>query len=189
MACQLRHTAMNLGRHSSAPIPARSSPATTPAAELLHLPADSPLLAPSSQIEPPLGSPAPPRTKAPTRCPRTGSPAANRRRAHRRPGSPPQTAGSPRCQPLAPFPPSTLSDVWAPWRRRPPRAPMQSPALGRSWADATARPRAPCARLGQNPPPTAHQKLNSFSFFFFSLFSFKLLHLNILCTKNYQNTF
>jgi hypothetical protein len=87
------------------PIPARSSPTATPAAELRHLPADSPLLAPSSQIEPALGSPAPPRAKAPTRCLRTGSPAANRRRAHRRSGSPPRTAGSPHRRPLASSPP------------------------------------------------------------------------------------
>jgi hypothetical protein len=52
MACQLRHTTVNLGRHFPTPIPARSSPAATPVAELRHLPADSPLPAPSSQIEP-----------------------------------------------------------------------------------------------------------------------------------------
>jgi hypothetical protein len=49
----LCHTAANLGHCSPTPIPARSSLAATPAVELRHLPADSPLLAPSSQIEPP----------------------------------------------------------------------------------------------------------------------------------------
>jgi hypothetical protein len=62
MACQLRHTAVNLGRHSPTPIPARSSQAATPAAELCHLPTDSPLLAPSSQIEPA------PRFASPSSC-------------------------------------------------------------------------------------------------------------------------
>jgi hypothetical protein len=80
----LRHTAANLGHRSPTPIPARSSPAATPAAELRHLPTDSPPPGPSSQIEPPLGSPAPPCARAPAHYPRTGSPTANRRRAHQR---------------------------------------------------------------------------------------------------------
>jgi hypothetical protein len=71
-------------------------PKSPPEAHRRRLPprssATSPRTAPSrpllAKLSPPLGSPAPPRAKAPTRCPRTGSPAANRRRAHRRPGSP-----------------------------------------------------------------------------------------------------
>jgi hypothetical protein len=62
MACQLCHTAVNLGRHSPTPNPARSSPAATPAAELRHLPTDSPLPAPSSQIDPS------PRFASPSSC-------------------------------------------------------------------------------------------------------------------------
>jgi hypothetical protein len=100
---------VNSGRHSPTPIPARSSPAATPAVELRHLPADSPLPASSSQIEPAPRFASPPRAKAPTRCPRTGPPTANRRRAHRRPGSPPRTAGSPRRRPWHRFSPLPLS--------------------------------------------------------------------------------
>jgi hypothetical protein len=90
------------------------------------------------------------------------------------------------------------------WRRPPPlplslacgprgdAVPLARPRRLPPWA--AAGPAQPRARARPAPgwarfPPTAHQKLNSFSFFFFSLFSFKLLHLNILCTKNYQNTF
>jgi hypothetical protein len=62
MACQLHHTTMNLGRHSPTPIPAQSSPTATPATELRHLPVDSPLPAPSSQIEPA------PRFASPSSC-------------------------------------------------------------------------------------------------------------------------
>jgi hypothetical protein len=50
------------------------------------------------------------------------------------------------------LPPSTLSGVWAPWRRRPPRAPALSPALGRSWAGAPARALR-SARPDCPPPP------------------------------------
>jgi hypothetical protein len=126
---------------------------------------------PLTKLSPPLGSPAHPHAKAPAHCPRTGPPAANRRRAHRRPGPPPRTAGSSHRQPLTPFsPPSALSGVWAPRRRRRPRAP--APPL--PWAatgPAHSRPRTFCARLGQFPPPTAHQRLNSFFFSFFQPFS------------------
>jgi hypothetical protein len=65
----------------------QSPPAAIPAAELRHLPADSPL--------PTLGSPASARAKPPPRGPRTGPPTANRRRAHRRPAFLPRSAGSP----------------------------------------------------------------------------------------------
>jgi hypothetical protein len=43
---------------------------------------------PLTKLSPPLGSPAPPCAKTPAHCPRTGPPATNRRRAHRRPGPP-----------------------------------------------------------------------------------------------------
>jgi hypothetical protein len=140
---------MNLGHHSPTPIPARSSPAATPPRSSATSPRTAPSRPPLAKLSLPLGSLAPPRAKAPNRCPRTGSPAANRHRAHRRPGPPPRTAGSSRRQPLTPFsPPSALSGMWAPRRRRRPRAPAPSPALGRSWAGALAR----CAWLGQFPP-------------------------------------
>jgi hypothetical protein len=51
-------------------------------------PRTAPFRPPLAKLSPPLGSPAPPRAKSPTRCPRTGPSAANRRRAHRRSGSP-----------------------------------------------------------------------------------------------------
>ena len=122
------------------------------------------------KLSPPLGSPAPPRAKAPAHCPRTGPPAANRHRAHRRPGPPPRTAGSSRRQPLTPFsPPSALSSVWAPRRRRRPRAPAPSPALGRNWAGALAPARV-LRSVGPVPPPRPTKGLIPFSFLFFSLF-------------------
>jgi hypothetical protein len=125
-------------------LPPRSSAAT---------PQTAPSRPPLAKLSPPLGSPAPPRAKAPTCCPRTGSPVANRRRAHRRPGPPPQTAGSSHRQPLTPFsPPSALSGVWAPRRRRRPRAPAPSSALGRNWAGALAPARS-LRSAGPVPPP------------------------------------
>jgi hypothetical protein len=143
-------------------LPPRSS-ATTPRT--------APSWPPLAKLSPPLGSPAPPHAKAPTCCPRTGSPAANRRRAHRRPGPPLRTAGSSHRQPLTSFsPPSALSGVWAPQRRRRPRTPAPSPALGHNWAGALAPARSAIGWASSPPPPTAHQKLNSF--FFFSLFPF-----------------
>jgi hypothetical protein len=139
-------------------------PQSPPEAHRRRLPpwssATSPRTAPSwpllAKLSPPLGSPAPPRAKAPTRCPRTGSPATNRRRAHRRPGSPRGRSVHPAIDRWRrPPPPSALSVMWAPRRRRHPRAPAPSSALGRNWASALA-PRARSAWLGQNPPPT-HQ--------------------------------
>jgi hypothetical protein len=73
-----------------------SSPRPPPRAHRRRSPprnsAPSPWAAPS-QPSPakwslPLESPAPPRAKASAHCPKTGPPAANRRRAHRRPGPP-----------------------------------------------------------------------------------------------------
>jgi hypothetical protein len=162
---------MNAIHHSPTPIARPELTDGNLAAKLRRLPADSPLPAPLAKLSPPLGSPAPPRAKAPAHCPRTGSPVANHHRAHRRPGPPPRTAGSSRRQPLTLFsPPSALSGVWAPRRRRRPRAHAPSPALGRNWAGALTPARS---ALGwASPPPTAHKRLNSFFFFFFSLFHF-----------------
>jgi hypothetical protein len=70
---------------------------------------------------------------------------------------------------MAPFSPSALAGVWARGDDVLPSRPRRHPALGRSWAGALACAR--CAWLGQKYPPPAHQKLNSFSFSFFSLFS------------------
>jgi hypothetical protein len=127
-------------------------------------PRSAPSRPPLAKLSPPLSLPAPPNARAPARYPRTGSPAANRRRAHRRPGFPPRTAGSPRRRPLAPFPPPALSDVWAPRRRRHPRTPAPSSALGRSWAGAIAPARALRPAGPNSPRPTAHQSLNPFLF-------------------------
>jgi hypothetical protein len=55
---------------------AQSSPTAIPAAELCHLPADSPSRPPLAKSSLPLGSPAPARAKPPPRGPRTGPPAA-----------------------------------------------------------------------------------------------------------------
>jgi hypothetical protein len=133
-------------------------------------PRTAPSQTPLAKLRPPLGSPDPPRAKATTHCPRTGPPAANHRRAHRRPGFFPHGRPvRPRRQPMAPFSPSALAGVWARGDDVLPSRPRRHPALGRSWAGALACAR--CAWLGQKYPPPAHQKLNSFSFSFFSLFS------------------
>jgi hypothetical protein len=80
--------------------------------------ATSPWSAPSqpplAKLGPPLSSPAPLHARAPARCPRTGSPPANRRRAHRRPVFfPADDRFAPPRRPLAPSPPPTLSGAWA----------------------------------------------------------------------------
>jgi hypothetical protein len=69
-------------------------------------------------------------------------------------------------RPLALLPPPTLSDVWAPRKRCHPSRARAVFRLG----PEQSRPHAPCARLGQIPPPTAHQSLNPF-LFPFSAFS------------------
>jgi hypothetical protein len=189
-AYQLCHTTENLGHHSPTPIHAQTSPSATPAVELRHLPAGSPSRPPLAKLSPPLSSPAPPRARAPARYPRTGSPAANCRRAHRRPGPPPRTAGSPRRRSLAPFPPLRSLCHVGPAETASPSRPRTVSRLGPQLGQrirARVRPAPGWARLP--PPPHGPPELNSFSFSFFSLFSFKLFHLNILCTKNYQNNF
>jgi hypothetical protein len=68
-------------------------------------------------------------------------------------------------------------------------SPSSPPAAGFLPADGLfAPPRQP---LAPSPPPAlpAHQSLKPFSFSFSAFFSFSYLYLNILCTKNYQNTF
>jgi hypothetical protein len=110
---------------------------------------------PLTKSSPPLGSPTPARAKAPTRCQRTGSPAANRRRAHRRPGSLPADGRFAPPSTVAPFSPPPLSLTCGPAATASsPRAPAPSPALGRSWAGTLAR----ALRLaGPDFSPPAHQ--------------------------------
>jgi hypothetical protein len=135
--------------------------------------ATSPWTAPSrpplAKLSTPLGLPALPRAKAPNRCPRIGSPAANRRRAHRRPGSPRGWPVHPAVSRWRRSPsPSALSGVWAPWRRRPPARPrclLPWAATG----PAHSRPRA--LRLaGPESPPHDPPELKPFSFFLFQPF-------------------
>jgi hypothetical protein len=136
---------------------AQSSPTATLPRSSATSPRTAPSRSPLAKLSPPLGSPAPPRAKAPTHCPRTGPPAANRRRAHRRLGSlpagdrfaPPSTVTS--------FPPPPLSLACGPTATASSlRAPAPSPALGRSWAGALARARALRLTRPDSFPP-AHQ--------------------------------
>jgi hypothetical protein len=146
-------------------------PNPSPEAHRRRLPprssATSPRTAPSqtplAKLSPPLGLSDPPRAKATTHCPRTGPPAANRRRAHRRPGfspadgrfAPPSTRGAAPLS-LASGPAAMASS---------PRAPTPSPALG-------LRPRACALRLaGPEIPPPGPPVLESLFFFLFPTFS------------------
>jgi hypothetical protein len=128
---------------------------------------------PLAKLSPPLGSPAPPRAKAPAHGPRTGPPAANRRRAHRRPGSlpagdrfaPPSTVTS--------FsPPSALTGVWA---RGNGVVSSRARAVTRIGPQLGRRPRAHARRawLGQIsfPRPTRAETLFLFPFSAFSSFN------------------
>jgi hypothetical protein len=168
---------------------AQRPPAAIPAAKLRHLPTDSPLSAPLAKLSLPLGSPAPARAKPPPRGPRTGPPAANRRRAHRRPGFLPRRRPvRPRRQTVAPSPPplSLISGpaVMSSLLRARAVSLALGPQLGRR-----PRARVPRAWLGRNPPPTRLAG-NSFFFFFshfFSPFSYIYLYADILCTKNSPN--
>jgi hypothetical protein len=145
----------------------------TPATELRHLPADNPPPPPGpplAKLSPPLGSPDPPRAKATTHCPRTGSPAANHRRAHRRPGfspadgrfDPPSICGA-----VSP-PPSALAGVWA---RGDDVIPSRARAVTRLGPQLGRRPRARAryAWLARNPP--GPPVLESLFFFLFPTFS------------------
>jgi hypothetical protein len=170
---------------------AQRPPAAIPAAKLRPLPADSPLPAPSSQIKATLGSPAPARAKPPPRGPRTGPPAANRRRAHQRPGFLPRRRPvRQRRQTVASSPPPLSLTCGLAVTPSLPRAHAVSlargPQLGRR-----PRARVPRAWLGRNSPP-ARLAGNSFFFFFFfshffSPFSYIYLYADILCTKNSPN--
>jgi hypothetical protein len=123
-------------------LPPRSS-ATSPRSAPSHPPV--------AKLSPPLSSLAP-HARAPARCPRTGSPAANRRRAHRRSGSPPRTAGSPRPVDRWRRFPLPLSLTRGPRRNDvTPRAPAPSSTLCRSWAGAIAPARA-LRPSGPDPP-------------------------------------
>jgi hypothetical protein len=131
-----------------------------------------PSQSPLAKLDPPVSLPAPPHARAPARCLRTGSPS-----------SPPAVRFLPAVgrfapprQPLAPSPPPTLPDAWAPWkRRRPSRARAvfhRGPWLGR-------RARAPAPGWARFRPP-AHQSQKHFSFFFFSLlFSPLVIYISI----------
>jgi hypothetical protein len=133
-------------------------------------PRTAPFRSPLAKLSPPLGSPAPPRAKAPPRCPRTGPPAANHRRAHRRPGFFPRGRPvRPRRRPVAPFPPLRS-------RRR--VGPAATPSLPRAravsspWAAVGPAPsRARCAWLGQKSPRPTCEGI-PFLFPFSNLFSF-----------------
>jgi hypothetical protein len=111
-------------------------------------PRTAPFRPPLAKLSPPLGLPAPNRAKAPTRCPRNGSPVVNHRRAHRRPGPPPRTAGSSCRQPLTSFSPLPLSLACGP---RGDVVALARPCRFLPWAatrPAHSRPRARCAWLG-----------------------------------------
>jgi hypothetical protein len=127
-----------------------------------------PSLPPLAKLSPPPGPPDPHQARATVGCPRTGPPAANRRRAQRRPVFLPSNGRfAPRRRPLAPSSPPALSVAWAPRRRRFPRARVVSPP----WAadgPAPSRPRAPLRRLGQIPPPRPTSAKLLFLFLFFS---------------------
>jgi hypothetical protein len=144
----------------------QSPPAVIPAAELRHLPADSPLPTPLAKLSLPLESPASAHAKPPPRGPKTGPPAANRRQAHRRPAFLPRSAGSPApsdCSAVSP--PSALADEWAHSDAVVPPHPRR---LSRPWA-ASAPSRALAPGWAKNSPPT-QQRRNPFSFSFIHLF-------------------
>jgi hypothetical protein len=154
-------------------------PNPSPEAHRRRLPpwssATSPRTAPSrpplAKLSPPLGSPAPPRAKAPTRCPRTGPPAANRRRAHRRPGYLPADGRFAPPSTVAPFPPPPLPLSLTCGPRRDAIDPSCTRAVTRLGPQLGRRPRARAryAWLGQNPPrPTSAEIPFLFPFSAFS---------------------
>jgi hypothetical protein len=147
-------------RRRSPPRSSATSPRTAPT---------RPLLAKSSL---PLGSLTSPRAKAPPRGPRTGSPAANRRRAHRRPGFFPRGRPVRPCRrPTAPFPPP-LSLTCGP--RGDAVAPVCPRRLPRPWAATGPAPSRACPAPGwaKPPPPRPTCEGIPFLFPFFNLFSF-----------------
>jgi hypothetical protein len=165
-------------RERKAPLP-RPSPSPkdhrrrSPPRSSTTTPRIAPSQPPLAKSSLPLGSPAPARAKPPPRGPRTGPPAANCRRAHRRPAFLPCMAGSlvPSTRGAVTPPPSALADGWA---RSDAVAPARRPRrLPRPWAAAgPALSRAPAPRLaGPRTFPPAHLRRNPFSFFFSSPFS------------------
>jgi hypothetical protein len=183
------------GHEPEAPL---SSPRTPPRAHRRRSPprnsAPSPWAAPSQpspvELSLPLESPASARAKPPSLGPRTGPPAANRRRAHRRPAfSPARSAGSPvpSGRDVVSLPPLSLTSGPAATLSSS-RARAVSPRL---WAAAGPKvpPRAR-SRPGwaKNRVPSPGKK-NSLFFFFSTPFSHSNSFLNILCTKNDQKGF
>ena len=151
---------------------AQSSPTATPPRSSATSPRAAPSRPPLTKLSPPLGPPSPPRAKTPAHCPRTGPPAANRRRAHRRPVLP-------RGRPVHPpvnrnavpsLPPLSLASgpcaTPSPPLPRPRRSPARGPPLGRKRLSARAR-----ARGGPKFMPPAQIRGNPFSFFFSTPFS------------------
>jgi hypothetical protein len=132
----------------------RTAPSRTPLAKLIL----------------PLGSPDPPRAKATTHCPRTGPPAANRCRAHQRPGFSPANGRFALPSTCGAVPPLRSRCVWThgdgvlPSRAR--AVTRLGPQLGRRPC-ACAR----CAWLGQKSPPPGPPVLKSLFFFLFPTFS------------------
>jgi hypothetical protein len=138
-------------RRCAALMPALCTSPATPAAELRHLPADSPLPAPSSQIEPA------PRFASPSPLPK------NRATGDKSPSSPPAAGFPPHGQSVrpavdrsaVPHPPSALAGAWAPQRRR---HPLARPRRHPPWAAAGSAPSRPRAlRLARPESPPAHQ--------------------------------
>jgi hypothetical protein len=107
----------------------------------------------------------------------------------------PLAAGfSPRVGRFAPAPsradavsPPALPGVWVRGRRRLLARRRRLSPLGRA-GPAHPRPRVHLHSGGPESSP-AHQAKNPFPFFLFHLFPFSYLYLDILCTKNYPNTF
>jgi hypothetical protein len=162
-------------RKRKAPLP-RPSPSPkghrrrSPSRSSATSPRTAPSWPPLAKLSLPLGSPAPARANPPPRGPRTGPPAANRRRAHRRPAFLPARPVRPHRQTVAPFPPPPLSLTSGP--RGDAVAPARPRHLPRPWAVAGPAPsRAPAPRLaGPKTFPPAHQRRNPFSFSFLHLF-------------------
>jgi hypothetical protein len=67
------------------------------------------------------------------------------------------------------------------------RAPVPFRTMGHGWTDVLAR--APAFGWAGFRPSGPPEPKTFFSFSFSAFFSFSCLYLNILCTKNYQNTF
>jgi hypothetical protein len=126
-------------------------------------PRTAPSQPPLAELSLPLESPASARAKPPPRGPRTGPPAANRRRAHRRPAFLPHSAGSPTPSGRsAVSPPFALADEWA---RSDAVVPAHPGRLPRPWAtSAPARAFAP--GWAKNPPPSPAEKKSLFLFLF-----------------------